>query len=272
MKKFWSILCAAILLVVSLCALAACGGVNEVDVDRLLRKCNFHDEIPLEKLPSTLNIDISSDSYSVYGHEVEYGTGITLDYIEGKKGTVTATPTVEGGALNVVIAESDNAKSADKNSFLVVGIPEYLLNRQAAQKLNVTVISHYGNIQIEEIEYANNVTAVTDKGTIYVNDGHAELTTLTSDTGDIYVETEGEKVIVTTDKGNVRFDLTVKDVTVTTDSGNIKGTIEHPQYWYAIDAHSDKGKCNLNKRTSTGEYKLTLSSKTGNINIRFDND
>ncbi len=85
-------------------------------------------------------------------------------------------------------------------------------------------------------------------------------------------ELEGEACTVDVGTGNVHIDLEVRDISLTVAEGWVKGSVEHPQYWYDIDAHTGSGSCNLDRRSSNGNYKLAVSVGKGDIKIAFDKD
>lgn len=283
MKKFWSIICAVAIIALALCVFAACGGVKEVNIDRLLKKCDVHKEASLSEpgnaTDTGLYIRVDSDVYNVYLHEIEYGNNITLDYIDNSQYPVTLTVVGETQmdgemAAEVHITEKANRNAgANKNNFLIVGVPESLMgNVQLGHSLYIGIVTDTGNVQIEDIEHAESISATTETGTVYIGDCHANNLVVSVDTGAVYVEAEGETARISTDTGAVEFDLTAKNITVTTGTGSVRGTLEHPEYWYTIDAHSDTGSCNLNNRTGSGDYKLTVKTGTGSIYVIFDND
>lgn len=274
MKKFWSIICTVIAITLSLCVFAACGGVKEADVDRLLAKCDAHEEISVRELlgnsANGVYIRVESDVYNVYIQENDFGSCVTLDYVRNSRYPVEyALSGQVNDLVEVHIIEQAhwNAES-NKNNFLIVGIPENLMN----DNLSIDVITKTGSVQIEDIERAQEIQVTVETGAVYIGDCHAYNTKVDVQTGAVYVETEGETANISTDTGAVKFDLAVKQITVTTNTGSINGKVEHPEYWYSIEAHSIVGKCNLNNRMGSGDYKLTVTTDTGSIKVRFDND
>ena len=82
MKKFLSIIYTAVFLAACALALVACDVVAEADVDRLMRKCNSHEEIQLVDAAAFTDVFIQTDVYSVYVTESDFRGIITLDYAE----------------------------------------------------------------------------------------------------------------------------------------------------------------------------------------------
>lgn len=263
MKKFLPILCAALLFAVALCAFAACGKtVAEVDVDRLYRRCDSHLEVAVAT--STLVV-IDTDVYSVYIEEIDYGSDITIDYAKNPNSTVSMTN--DGGVSIKETYKETNARP--ENAFMIVGIPERIMERGS---LTLIVTSDSGNLQFDDVT-ANSLTASTQSGTIRLDGCHATVgAEIQTVSGAVYADVEGDSISVTTQSGDVGFELSVKNITVSTASGSIKGKVDHPEYWYSIDARSDTGKCNLTSRQGGENCKLSVVSVSGNIKVRFEKD
>ncbi len=278
MKKFSAIICSIILLATALFAFASCGGVKKVDIDRLLSKCDTHKEVSLREggidNADTINVKIKTDVYAVYVYEAEYGNSITLDYVFDDNCDVSSSLDFANGSVDVYIEAkyTSNYLSINKGNYLIVGIPESWLENGFVRNSAVEVVVDTGAVQIEDIEQIGSISVVDRTGTVYIDDCHADVIDVNVNTGAVYVEADCDKTTINTDTGAVQFDLTAREITVTTDTGSIKGTVEHPQYWYTIDAHTSTGSCNLKNRTGSNDYKLTLDTDTGSIKVRFDND
>ncbi len=261
MKKLLAIICMFALISTALCVFAACGGVREVDVDRLLTKCNAHYEIPV-KTDTPLSIDIDTDSYSVYVEEIDFSSYVTLDYVQDPNSEVAYTDGV------TVTQTSRAGAAASKYDYIIVGIPERAMARG---QITLDISTESGSVQIDDI-VAGQLNVRTQSGTVLVDGSNAVNAQITSSSGDVSVDAEGNVITISTLAGKVYFDLTFRDISVTTTGGSVRGSVEHPEYWYAVSAHSDTGRCNLRDRASNGEYKLNVSTSAGNINVRFDED
>ena len=270
MKKFLSIIYTAVFLAACALALVACDVVAEADVDRLMRKCNSHEEIQLVDAAAFTDVFIQTDVYSVYVTESDFRDIITLDYAEEPDFAVSYTTSyssVSGECVNFSEKPLISNAQAD-NCFMIVGLPERMMEQGL---ISLTVLTETGNVQIDDVT-AQELFVRTDTGTIRLDDCHAEDTQLTASVGSIYAEAAGKSVSIDTNIGSVEFDIDAKDIRITTDTGAIRGTVDHPEYWYTIDAHTDTGRNNLVNRTGNGEYKLTVRAVTGEIKVRFDND
>lgn len=265
MKKFLSILCAAIMLAFAACAFAACGDtVAEADVDRLIRKCNKHEVLAVSFESAT--VTINTDVYSVYIEEIDYGSDVTLDYATSAGSEISMSGDGKNG---VSITERSTATAASQDGFLVVGIPERLME---SRLLTLSVTSQSGNLQLDDVT-ATTLTATTLSGTIRLDGCHATTRAkVGTDSGAVYADVEGNSIVIGTKSGDVGFELAARSISVSTTSGSVKGKVDHPEYWYSIDARSNTGKCNLTNRQNGADYVLSVISDTGNINVRFDND
>ena len=278
MKRTIAVICSVCLVALVAFALCACTAVREADVEKLLRKCDVHKEIALSEGADAGNvrINVTTDVYAVYIHEIEYGRSVTLDFarhdsykVEGVAEGAQAT-----GEYDLIITEvcTDNMTSHNKNAFLIVGVPEYIMNERSAFDYSVLVETKTGAVQIEDMENATKLDVRVKTGSVYIGDCHADDISVNIDTGAVRVEGECDKAEITTTTGAVDFDLTARSITVKTATGAIRGEVEHPEHWYTISAHSNTASCNLSDRTGNGDYNLTLTTDTGSIKVRFDND
>ncbi len=270
MKKFLSTLCAIALLATALCALASCGRVSKVDVDELLAKCNSHESVSVEETtfqsaPFAF-IHVQTDGYRVYMHEVD-GDDITVDYVNNDKHTVLVRTLIDDGIALVEVSESGEGRA--RNGFIVVGVPQKLMQGQSV--LDVYVVTKTGAVQIEDVERAATLGVTVQKGTVYIEDCQADEVRVSSDTGAVYVEASGNSVVITTQKGAVGFDLDAKSITVTTDSGSVRGEVEADKSLYTIEVYTFKGKYNLSDSKGVDRF-LTVKTQTGNIDVEFESD
>lgn len=278
MKRTIAVICSVCLVALVAFALCACTAVREADVEKLLRKCDVHKEIALSEGADAGNvrINVTTDVYAVYIHEIEYGRSVTLDFVRHDSYKVEGVAEGEQatGENDLIITEvcTGNMTSHNKNAFLIVGVPEYIMNERSAFDYSVLVETKTGAVQIEDMENATKLDVTVKTGSVYIGDCHADDISVNIDTGAVRVEGECDKAEITTATGAVDFDLTARSITVKTATGAIRGEVEHPEHWYTISAHSNTGSCNLSDCTGNGDYNLTLTTDTGSIKVHFDND
>lgn len=245
MKKSLAIICVIITAIAVVCCLCACSG--EVDVDRLYRKCDAVSEFDRSDV-----ITVEATGCSVY---------------------------VQGGALRDIVfnfKRSDVVVSAQgttysvsgsgKDAFVLLTVPENMLGSALA------VNARGGDVQVEDVELQSLAVNASD-GNVYISDCEVVGSLAAVASGNVYCEGDATSVSLQADKGNVRFDLQSHDITITVRQGSVRGTVDHPEYWFAITAHTGSGRSNLVNRAGDSTYTLSVNIvNKGNIRILFDND
>lgn len=275
MKKVFVVLCAAVLLIMSVIGFCSCGKPEKVDVEALLAQCTqsqTYDDFSFDGGKFSVNLLTSS----VYVR-TEQCNAVTLSYINN-------TFDVSASGTSMIVREhSESRPAADK--FVIITVPA------AWSGYTVSLNSQKGNIQADGLDamrlevrangnsavYLQNCKAVLMMVTVvngYADidaDASTAIFVATGKRGNAVINSRGDFLDARSINGKIDFTTDAASISLQSERGAITGTVRGNFAQYSVDAVSEHGKCNLVNQNVAGNHGIVVRTSRGNVQIEFDN-